>query len=207
MRFALLSPMITVSVLCATAASAAEITLLDTVTGAPTPATVVAETTTNGGFTIRDIGGNPGPSTLNDATNETTEWTHDLQAGLPRPVVGVLSATLTLDVRTGGDFPASDALFLEGVRINNPFNSPGNFETFTAQLDLLALYGVDKLLQSLNNDGELFFGLGNDSTVSSATFSAVVQLAPVPVPAAGGLLAGSLALLGWGARRRRSGGQ
>lgn len=191
------------------AAHATPVTLTGLAIGDPAPAEVIAETTTNGDFQIRDIGGNPGPSRLNDVTDEGTSWSYDLTSQLNGGELSqVLSATLVLDAKTGGDVPATDRLFLDGKFISNPFGGPANFDSFTVELDLIALYGADHILRAVNRDGIVNFGLGNDSTATRALITINGTLAPVPLPAGGGLLLGALALIGGAriARRKQSRG-
>ncbi|WP_424974322.1 hypothetical protein [Dinoroseobacter sp. S124A] len=185
------------------AAHATPITLTGLAIGDPNPPLSTADEFQNGDFTIRQIGGLSSASLINDATEETTGWSYDLTAQLAdRMVVEVTSAKLTLDVRTGGDTPANDPFRLDGFEIANPFNGPANFDSFTTTLDLLDLFGEDRLLRSINNDGLLKFGLGNDSTVSRGALSISVVVPPIPLPASAGLLLGALALIG-GARIAR----
>ncbi|MEM1079622.1 MAG: hypothetical protein AAGI09_13955 [Pseudomonadota bacterium] len=181
----------------ASVAQAKPITLTGLAIGDPNPAQVIAETTTNGDFLISDIGGNPGPSRLNDVTDEGTSWSNDLNAQLNGFVLSdVLSATLTLDAKTGGDAPATDRLFLDGKFISDPFGGPANFDSFTIELDLITLYGVDHILRAVNRDGIVNFGLGNDSTATRAVLRIEGNLAPVPLPASASLLLGAVALVG-----------
>lgn len=179
------------------AVHATPITLTGLAIGDPNPAQVIAENTTNGDFLISDIGGNPGPSRLNDVTDEGTSWSYDLSAQLNGGELSqIVSATLVLDAKTGGDAPATDRLFLDGAFISNPFGGPANFDSFTVELDLVALYGADHILRAVNRDSIVNFGLGNDSTATRAVLTINGILAPVPLPAGGGLLIGALGVIG-----------
>lgn len=188
-------------------AFAANLVLTDTQSGESAPATVFAQLTTNGDFTVRSALPGGQASTLNDATNERTSWTHDLSPGYNGTFTDVSHVSLDLTWRTGGDNPSNDNLFLFGQTVGTLARIP-NGQVFTATFDVLAARGEAVLLAILNNatrPGAFDFETSDDSAAIRAVLrlEGTITPAPVPLPASLPLLlagVGGLALSGRKAR-------
>lgn len=188
----------------ATAGTAATLTIEDTKSGAAAPETVFAQTTTNGDFTV--ISAVSGPSTLNDATNERTRWSHDLSGLYSADFTDLISAVLTLTWRAGGDNQANDNLYLAGQVVSSLAGTVTG-TIYTTRFDLLAAHSEAVILGILNretNRGVFAFETADDSAAITATLAiqGVNALPSVPLPATGFALGAGL--FGLAAFRRKA---
>lgn len=162
-----------------TLSTALTVTLFDEAMGQVSPPLVNQPVFQNGDFTVRPC---CTPPVLNDATEEIVLWTMDLSGQVPQRVESIVSATLRLRFRTGGDTPFNDALVFNG-RGTFPFGFTQRFSSYDTTFDLLDLYGDAVFIDTLNASGTFSFATVNDSYPYFAQLQVVAATVPLPATA------------------------